>query len=112
MQFMTNYQTGDLVLIDFPFTGGSGYKTRPAMVIADTGDADIVVAKLSTQPPMSPYDVPLTSWVSAGLNAPSSVRTHKLVTLEKALVHRLLGHIDAADRPHVAAMVRSLFGSW
>ena len=112
MRFMTNFQPGDLVLIDYPYTSGSGSKVRPGMVMADTGDADFVVARLSSQTPVTAYDVPLTAWSSAGLNGPSSVRTHKLVTLKKALVRRLLGHIDAADRPQVAAMMRSLFGSW
>ncbi len=109
---MMNFHPGDLVLVDYPFTSGSGSKVRPGIVMADTGDADFVVARLSTQSPLTAFDVPLTAWASAGLNAPSSVRTHKVVTPKKALVLRLLGHIDAADRPQVAAMVRSLFAGW
>jgi mRNA interferase MazF len=109
---MTTYQPGDLLLIAFPYTGGSGSKIRPALVIADTGDADVVIARISSRAPMTPYDVPLTAWAAAGLNGPTSVRTHKLATMEKALVQRFLGHIDAADRPRVATMIRSLLGSW
>lgn len=37
------YQPGDLLLIGFPFSGGSQVKTRPAMVVLDSGDADVVV---------------------------------------------------------------------
>jgi mRNA interferase MazF len=41
---MINYQPGDLVLVAFPFTGG-GSKVRPALVLLDTGDDDILVAR-------------------------------------------------------------------
>jgi mRNA interferase MazF len=108
---MTNYQPGDLVLIAFPYTGG-GTKVRPAMVVADTGDADIVVARITTQPPAFSFDVPLTAWNAAGLAAPSTVRVHKLATLEKSLVHRLLGRLDPAARPQVASMLRNVFAGW
>ena len=50
---MTSYQPGDLVLIAFPYTAGGG-KVRQAMVVADTGDADIVVARVTTQAPLPP----------------------------------------------------------
>jgi len=34
-----NYQAGDLVLVDFPFTVGGSGKLRPALVMLDSGDA-------------------------------------------------------------------------
>lgn len=45
---MTNYQPGDLVLIAFPYAGGMQSKQRPGLVILDTGDADVVVARVTT----------------------------------------------------------------
>src|SRR5207248_2399955 len=99
MPFMTRYQPGDLVLVDFPFVGRGGTKVRPAMVVADTGDSDVVVARVTTQPPATPFDVELTAWQAAGLLASSAVRVHKLATLEKSLIRRVVGHLDAADRP-------------
>ena len=109
---MTNYQAGEVVLIAFPYAGGTQTKVRPALVVLDTGDADIVVARITTRPGGTPYDVTLADWQGAGLNAPSTVRLHKLATLEKALVQRLLGRLGAADRQQVAAVVQQTFGSW
>jgi len=40
---MTIYKFGDVVLIDFLQVTGDK-KRRPALIILDTGDADIVVA--------------------------------------------------------------------
>ena len=50
------------------------------MVIVDTGDADILVARVTTQSGQSDHDVPIEDWRGAGLLAPSIVRLHKLAT--------------------------------
>src|SRR5271154_5412429 len=102
MPSTTNYQAGDLILVDFPFAGGKQVKTRPALVILDTGDADLVVARVTTQPVSATQDVPITDWQGAGLLAASTVRLHKLATIEKWLVHRVLGSLQPADRTQIA----------
>src|SRR5687768_10230859 len=109
---MTSYQAGDLVLVAFPFTSGQGAKVRPAMVVADTGDADVLVARLTTKAPQSASDVPIAAWSAAGLLGPANARVHKLATIEKSLVHKQLGHLDPTDRPQIAAMLKQVFVSW
>jgi hypothetical protein len=42
---MTSYQSGEVVLVSFPFTQSSQTKNRPALVLLDTGDADVLVAR-------------------------------------------------------------------
>ena len=64
-----NYRAGDLLLVAFPYAGG-GQKVRPALVLLDTGDADVLVARVTTQPGGTPHDVPLNAWRQAGLRAP------------------------------------------
>ena len=109
---MTNYQAGDLVLIAFPYAGGGQSKARPALVLLDTGDADLLVGRVTTQRSATPFDVDLVGWKQAGLLGPSVVRLHKLATLEKALVQRLIGHIEPGDRQRVAAVLKQTFGAW
>jgi mRNA interferase MazF len=109
---MTTYQAGDLVLAKLPFTGGTGGKVRPALVVLDTGDADVVVARVTTQTAVAPLDVSLTDWQASGLLAASVVRLHKLATIEKALVIRVLGQLQPGDRQRVAAVLQQTFGSW
>lgn len=59
---MTNYQPGDVLLVIFPFAHGGQGKQRPALVIADTGDADVVLARITTQSWNTGFDVQLAEW--------------------------------------------------
>jgi mRNA interferase MazF len=112
MPSTTNYQKGDFVLIAFPFSGGAQMKVRPAMVVLDTGDDDVLVARVTTQRQSTPYDVRLAQWQASGLLAASLVRLHKLATLEKRLIRRILGQLQSADRTNVAASLQQVFGNW
>lgn len=46
-QFMIKYKFGDVVLVVFSQADGSR-KQRPALVVLDTGDDDIVLAPITT----------------------------------------------------------------
>jgi mRNA interferase MazF len=109
---MILYKPGDVVLVKFPFTTGGGSKLRPALVVLDTGDDDLVVARITTQQSLSPFDVPVTDWRGAGLLAPSIARLHKLATLEKSDIVRALGCLQATDRQSVAAVLRRAIDPW
>lgn len=109
---MTSYQAGELVLIDFPFTAGSQTKSRPALVLLDAGDADVLVARITTQAGNTPYDVPLGDWQQAGLLAASFVRLHKLATLAKARIQRRLGMLTVADRQQVKVVLQQFAAGW
>jgi mRNA interferase MazF len=108
----TTYQPGDLILIAFPLTSGSPGKLRPALVLLDSGDADVLVARVTMQGHNTPYDVPLIDWRAAGLLGPSVVRLHKLATLEKVLVDRQLGQLGPNDHQQVSTVLQQLFGAW
>jgi mRNA interferase MazF len=109
---MTNYQPGELVFVAFPFAGSMHAKHRPALVILDQGDADVVVARVTTQIYRTPHDVILSDWRGAGLLAPSVVRLHKLATIEKTLILRSLGALQPADRQQVSLVMRQTYGNW
>ena len=109
---MTNYQAGDLVLVDFPLTASGPGKVRPAMVILDTGDADLLLARVTTQSHASGFDVEIHDWQQAGLLAPSSVRLHKLATIAKSRIRRRLGAVSSADRKQIAAALKRIVLSW
>ena len=108
----TTYLPGELILVAFPFTTGSQAKPRPALVILDAGDSDVLLARVTTQPYSTTYDVPLADWQAAGLLAPSVVRLHKLATLHRSLTGRALGRVSADDRRRIAAVLQATFGLW
>ena len=105
------YRPGDLVLLSFPFSKETGTKQRPALVLLDTGDNDVIVARITTQLHLSKHDVEIRNWRSAGLIGPSIVRLHKLVTLEKSLVIRHLGHLSDEDWEFVRVAMNEMFGA-
>lgn len=64
---MTQFEPGDLVLLALPFTGATGAKQRPALVLLDSGDEDLLVARVTTQRRVSEFDVVSDSRSAAGL---------------------------------------------
>ena len=40
---------GDIVLIEFPLTDMRGVSRRPALVLNDSGDLDVLVARITSQ---------------------------------------------------------------
>ena len=106
---MQNYRPGEIVLLSFPFADAITVKRRPALVLLDTGDEDIVVARVTSQVAQGPFDVELVEWRGAGLLLPSVVRVHKVATLEKRLVERRLGTLTADDWARVQAVIQQLW---
>ena len=105
---MASYAVGDVVLLEFPFTDTSGSKRRPALVLLDTGDDDIVVARVTSQLSATPQDVVLDEWQQAGLLLPSVVRLHKVATLQRRLVDKKLGRLTPGDWSRVVLALRQV----
>src|SRR5438105_13219754 len=106
------YKAGELVLVAFPYASGSQVKKRPALVILDTGDADVVLARVTTQAVLTPSDVILKNWRLAGLRAPSTVGLHKLATLEKTLVTARLGSLSRAHSQTISTAIQQTYAAW
>ena len=108
---MQNHRPGETILLSFPFADVTRGKRRPALVLLDTGDEDIVVARVTSQVVRGPFDVELAEWQGAGLVLPSVVRVHKVATVEKRLVERRLGALTPGDWVRVRAVIQQLWAS-
>jgi mRNA interferase MazF len=108
---MESYCTGDIVLLAFPFTDSARAKRRPALVLLDIGDDDIIVARVTGQVVQSAFDVELVEWQQAGLLLPSVVRVHKVATVEKRLIDRKLGKLTSQDLSNVQIKIQQLWAS-
>ena len=95
------YKFGDIVLLEFPFISGLGSKKRPALVIIDANDGDVVVARITSRIVNTDFDVIINDWRAAGLLTPSIVRLHKIATLELSLVNRKIGELSTATLQNV-----------
>src|SRR5215469_5926315 len=91
---MDKIETGTIVLLKFPFADGINYKRRPALLLKDLGDGDVLVCRITSKIYKSKYDIFLDDWLKFGLKLPSIIRVHKMATLEKDMIETIMGQID------------------
>ena len=91
---MDKIESGTVVLLKFPFTDSMNYKRRPALVLQDFEDGDLLVCRITSKIYKSKYDIYLNDWLKFGLKLPSVVRVHKMATLEKNMIETIMGHVD------------------
>ncbi len=106
---MTSYEFGDIVLIAFPQSGTSQRKRRPALVVLDIGDADVVLAPITTRERSGRGDYRLRDWSAGGLLRESWVRLAKIACLEKRDITRRLGRLTDVDRDALNALLQALY---
>ncbi len=94
---MTSYNFGDIVLIEFPHTDLQGISKRPAIVLYDSGDQDVLLARITTQEYTTETDYKIPGWQKGGLLAESYIRLGKQATIEKRFIIRKLGTLEAKD---------------
>ena len=105
---MDKLKFGDIVLLKFPFTDGKTYKRRPALIINDFDDGDIVVCRITSQIYKTKNDIFINDWENSGLKLPSVIRIHKLATLEKNMVEIIMGQIDEKTKNKIRTIISKL----
>lgn len=106
---MTLFNSGDVVLIGFPFTDLSGLKQRPALIISSSWynekRQDVILSAITSQIPtkiakdehlFSPNEQKL-----AGLPKKSIVKVGKIITLDQRLIRKKLGHLTDKTQLHI-----------
>lgn len=105
---MDKINFGDIVLLKFPFTDGIQFKKRPALVLLDTQDEDIIVCRITSKLYDTAYDIMIEKWQVSGLKLPSVIRLHKLATLEKNMIFATLGMIDDQTKKNIRQAISGL----
>jgi mRNA interferase MazF len=104
-----SFSPGDILLVPVVFSDSSGHKRRPVVIVYDSGDADLLVAPVTSQAARSQRDVPVVNWQQAGLRLPSIVRLEKLATVEKLAVVRKMGRLAPDDWENVRTVLKQFF---
>ena len=86
------------MVLPFSYTDLQSQKRRPALMLLDSNDGDILVARVTSKKIDSQYDVAIQNWDEIGLLVPSFVRLHKLITIEKTHVIKNLGKVSNTDQ--------------
>lgn len=106
---MTAFKFGDVVLIGFPFTDLRNVSKRPAMVMYDSGDQDVLVARITTQEYTTEADYKIINWKKSGLLSESYVRLGKQATIEKRYILRKLGRLGDGEIEKLKLTLRRIY---
>jgi mRNA interferase MazF len=106
---MTTYKFGDIVLVGFPHTDLQGVSKRPAIVLHDSGDQDVLVARVTTQEYRNEGDYNIRDWSKCGLLGESYIRLGKQATIEKRFIIRKLGTLEAKDIEVLKSILKRMF---
>lgn len=105
------YRFGDILLLAFPFTDGRSVKKRPALVLLDAGDSDLLLARITSQYVNTDFDVQIEEWRASGVLTPSYIRLHKLATIETVLVDKRLGQLTPMDLGRVEEKLNEIYSN-
>jgi len=105
---MTTYKFGEIVLIGFPHTDLQGISKRPAVVLYDSGDQDVLVARITTQQYTTEADYRIADWKKCGLLADSYIRLGKQATIEKQYVIKQLGTLAVPEIKNLKSILRQI----
>ena len=85
---MVPSSSGAVVLVPFPFSDLSHSKLRPALVLADAGRGDYILAQITSRPWGDPKALALldTDFSSGALRVESFLRPGKLFTANASLI--------------------------
>lgn len=96
---------GDVVIVEFPFAGGTGIKNRPAVVVQcdrlNNKILDTVVVMVTgttryigKEPSQFLIDPATPEGQSSGLHKPSAVRCESLLAIPQADILQKIGHLS------------------
>ena len=100
---------GDIILIPFPFSDFTSFKTRPALVlVCDTYDVTVafITSKVVKQ---DINDIEVKPTTDNGLKADSIIKLNKLATIDKSLALGELGNLTANDLKEVDKKLLAVF---
>ncbi len=111
---MTKYERGDIVLVDFGFSEGTGSKKRPALIISSDnyhkGRQEVIVVAITGNIERVLFsDTKIDKWKEAGLIYPSLV-TGIIRTIKDSMIIRKLGSLLQQDIQKVQKNLEKAMG--
>lgn len=102
------YKFGEIILVGFPHTDLQGISKRPAIILYDSGDQDVIVARITTQEYNTEADYKILEWGNYGLLAESYIRLGKLATVEKRYIVKKLGALSVSESENIKSIVKKI----
>lgn len=104
--------TGDVVVLDFPFSDLSQTKRRPALVLASLDGDDLILCQITSQAREDRYCIGLEArdFATGGLNQSSRIRPSRLFTADSAIVRYRAGRVTATKLRETRDKVIEILG--
>ena len=111
---MSAYKQGDIVIIEYPFSDGTGGKVRPVLIVsndtANATDKDMIFAKITTNQRGDIFSMPLLPTDTARpLPRNSEVRANKLYTLDRSLIKQQLTTMTTQGLNRIIELIKTVF---
>jgi len=113
-------QRGDVVLVQYPYSSGTGSKLRPALVVQPDQNnrrlSNVILAPITTtthrhdQPTQCLIELDTEPGKAAGLRHTSVVSCENLSTVSQSLVRRKLGQMPSTTMNQVDECLKSALG--
>lgn len=114
------YRRGDIVVVSFPFSSGTGAKARPALVVqSDVNNrrlTNVIVAAITTtthrsgEPTQLLIEVATPAGQQSGLVHDSVVTCENLATIEQRLILRTIGALTPDALARIDGCVKAALG--
>ena len=107
---MGRFVKGDVVVVAFPFSDLSSSKRRPALVIANASENDMVLAQITSLSFHDSFAIGIDSndFDSGGLRVPSNIRANKLFTADTGIILYKAGSLKPEKTKEVIDVIISL----
>ena len=104
---MEKFKAGEIVAIKFPFSDLSSVKLRPALILADVGRNDYILAQITSKSYLDNTAIIINSsdFSTGALPQTSYVRPGKLFTANVELIVMKLGTLTAHKHKEVVNVI-------
>jgi mRNA interferase MazF len=107
---MEEFVKGDVVVIPFPFSDLSSIKLRPALIIVELPNRDVILCHITSKQKTDGFSISLekNDFTSGGLDQLSFIRPNRIFTAEKSIIRYRAGTIPAEKQKEVRNKIVSL----
>jgi mRNA interferase MazF len=112
---MIKCKYGDIVLVNFGFSEGVGFKKRPALVISNevynTNRQEVIILAITSNVDrLLLGDTKISRWEEAGLLYPSLI-TGIVRTVKSDMIFRKIGEVSKIDLNKAEENIKKMIGS-
>jgi mRNA interferase MazF len=107
---MERYLKGIVLIIRFPFSNLTGSKKRPALIVADWGGDDVILAQITSVAYTDKFAVNLNTpdFTNGSLHKESFIRPNKLFTADRTTLLNSIGTISIEKMKEITDAICSI----